>query len=118
MRAAGAARSGDLLAEELRRLDADEPYAEALEVATGVSGLAGRLAGAASTSGSTRPRPTATATEAGGGGAPRQPREAAAERPPTDGGRLVTAADEPPTPDVVVEPDADVLAAHRRRPRW
>jgi glucose-6-phosphate dehydrogenase assembly protein OpcA len=33
---------GDLLGEELRRLDRDEPYSEALEVATGVSGLAGR----------------------------------------------------------------------------
>jgi glucose-6-phosphate dehydrogenase assembly protein OpcA len=35
---------GDLLGEELRRLDPDEPYAEALEVATGVTGLAGRAA--------------------------------------------------------------------------
>jgi glucose-6-phosphate dehydrogenase assembly protein OpcA len=33
---------GDLLGEELRRLDRDEPYAEALEAATGVAGLAGR----------------------------------------------------------------------------
>jgi glucose-6-phosphate dehydrogenase assembly protein OpcA len=33
---------GDLLAEELRRLDADQPYAEALSAATGVSGLATR----------------------------------------------------------------------------
>jgi hypothetical protein len=33
---------GDLLAEELRRLDADQPYAEALGVATGVPGLADR----------------------------------------------------------------------------
>ncbi len=33
---------GDLVGEELRRLDRDEPYAEALEVATGVSGLASR----------------------------------------------------------------------------
>ena len=31
---------GELLAEELRRLDPDEPYAEALEAATGVTGLA------------------------------------------------------------------------------
>ena len=31
---------GDLLAEELRRLDADQPYADALGVATGVAGLA------------------------------------------------------------------------------
>jgi glucose-6-phosphate dehydrogenase assembly protein OpcA len=30
---------GDLLAEELRRLDPDEPYMEALEAATGTSGL-------------------------------------------------------------------------------
>jgi glucose-6-phosphate dehydrogenase assembly protein OpcA len=30
---------GDLLAEELRRLDADRPYAEALSAATGVTGL-------------------------------------------------------------------------------
>jgi glucose-6-phosphate dehydrogenase assembly protein OpcA len=35
---------GDLLGEELRRLDPDEPYAEALEVTTGVTGLAGRAA--------------------------------------------------------------------------
>ena len=35
---------GDLLSEELRRLDQDEPYREALEAATGVTGLAGRSA--------------------------------------------------------------------------
>jgi glucose-6-phosphate dehydrogenase assembly protein OpcA len=35
---------GDLLAEELRRLDPDEPYAEALEAATGASGLSARPA--------------------------------------------------------------------------
>ncbi len=33
---------GDLLAEELRRLDADQPYADALEAATGVRGLSDR----------------------------------------------------------------------------
>jgi glucose-6-phosphate dehydrogenase assembly protein OpcA len=33
---------GDLLSEELRRLDSDEPYQEALEAATGVTGLAER----------------------------------------------------------------------------
>ena len=33
---------GDLLAEELRRLDADETYAEALETVTGLSDLSGR----------------------------------------------------------------------------
>jgi hypothetical protein len=33
---------GDLLAEELRRLDADQPYAEALGVAAGVPGLVDR----------------------------------------------------------------------------
>jgi glucose-6-phosphate dehydrogenase assembly protein OpcA len=33
---------GDLLAEELRRLDPDETYAEALEVATGQQGLSAR----------------------------------------------------------------------------
>jgi glucose-6-phosphate dehydrogenase assembly protein OpcA len=33
---------GELLAEELRRLDPDEPYAEALEAATGTSGLSER----------------------------------------------------------------------------
>lgn len=33
---------GDLLAEELRRLDADEPYARALEAATGIGGLSSR----------------------------------------------------------------------------
>jgi glucose-6-phosphate dehydrogenase assembly protein OpcA len=31
---------GDLLSEELRRLDRDEPYSDALEAATGVTGLA------------------------------------------------------------------------------
>jgi hypothetical protein len=31
---------GDLLSEELRRLDNDEPYRDALEAATGVHGLA------------------------------------------------------------------------------
>ena len=35
---------GDLLAEELRRLDADESYADALAATTGVSGLAERAA--------------------------------------------------------------------------
>jgi len=33
---------GDLLSEELRRLDSDEPYSDALESATGVTGLAER----------------------------------------------------------------------------
>ena len=33
---------GDLVGEELRRLDRDEPFAEALEAATGVAGLAAR----------------------------------------------------------------------------
>ena len=33
---------GELLAEELRRLDADQPYADALSVATGIPGLADR----------------------------------------------------------------------------
>jgi glucose-6-phosphate dehydrogenase assembly protein OpcA len=33
---------GELLAEELRRLDADQPYAEALGVAAGIPGLADR----------------------------------------------------------------------------
>ena len=33
---------GDLLAEELRRLDADQPYAMALEAATGVRGIVDR----------------------------------------------------------------------------
>ena len=33
---------GDLLAEELRRLDADQPYADALGVASGLHGLADR----------------------------------------------------------------------------
>jgi glucose-6-phosphate dehydrogenase assembly protein OpcA len=33
---------GDLLGEELRRLDPDEPYQESLEAATGVGGLADR----------------------------------------------------------------------------
>ena len=33
---------GDLLSEELRRLDPDEPYSDALEAVTGVTGLADR----------------------------------------------------------------------------
>jgi glucose-6-phosphate dehydrogenase assembly protein OpcA len=33
---------GDLLSEELRRLDDDEPYSDALEAATGITGLAER----------------------------------------------------------------------------
>ncbi len=33
---------GDLLSEELRRLDRDEPYSEALQAATGMTGLSGR----------------------------------------------------------------------------
>jgi glucose-6-phosphate dehydrogenase assembly protein OpcA len=33
---------GELLSEELRRLDPDEPYSDALEAATGVTGLAER----------------------------------------------------------------------------
>jgi glucose-6-phosphate dehydrogenase assembly protein OpcA len=33
---------GDLLSEELRRLDDDEPYSDALEAATGMTGLADR----------------------------------------------------------------------------
>jgi len=33
---------GELIGEELRRLDSDEPYSEALGTATGVTGLAGR----------------------------------------------------------------------------
>jgi glucose-6-phosphate dehydrogenase assembly protein OpcA len=33
---------GDLLSEELRRLDPDEPYSDSLEAATGVGGLADR----------------------------------------------------------------------------
>jgi len=35
---------GDLLSEELRRLDPDEPYSEALEAATGLTGLSDRPA--------------------------------------------------------------------------
>jgi glucose-6-phosphate dehydrogenase assembly protein OpcA len=35
---------GELIGEELRRLDSDEPYSEALQAATGVSGLAGHPA--------------------------------------------------------------------------
>jgi hypothetical protein len=33
---------GDLLSEELRRLDPDEPYSDALEAATGLGGLTER----------------------------------------------------------------------------
>jgi hypothetical protein len=35
---------GELIGEELRRLDSDEPYSEALQAATGVYGLAGHPA--------------------------------------------------------------------------
>jgi hypothetical protein len=35
---------GDLVGEELRRLDPDEPYSEALEAVTGSSGLSERAA--------------------------------------------------------------------------
>ena len=35
---------GELVGEELRRLDSDEPYSEALEAVTGTSGLSGRAA--------------------------------------------------------------------------
>jgi glucose-6-phosphate dehydrogenase assembly protein OpcA len=35
---------GELIGEELRRLDSDEPYSEALEAVTGVTGLSGRPA--------------------------------------------------------------------------
>jgi hypothetical protein len=35
---------GELIGEELRRLDPDEPYSEALEAVTGVGGLADRSA--------------------------------------------------------------------------
>src|SRR3954468_1815321 len=35
---------GELVGEELRRLDSDEPYSEALEAVTGTSGLSGRPA--------------------------------------------------------------------------
>ena len=82
---------GDLLSEELRRLDSDEPYREALEAATGVTGLAERSPvrehiwfdpaeednGARPGSGA-RPRPARTR--------------------------------DPPAPDVVVRPDAGSLA--------
>ncbi len=37
--------AGELIAEELRRLGADRPYAEALSAATGVADLAQRPAG-------------------------------------------------------------------------
>jgi hypothetical protein len=37
-----ARKLGDELAEELRRLDADQPYAAALSAATGITGLGDR----------------------------------------------------------------------------
>ncbi|MFL6129769.1 MAG: glucose-6-phosphate dehydrogenase assembly protein OpcA [Mycobacteriales bacterium] len=71
---------GDLLAEELRRLDADQPYADALGVVTGIGGLADAPAeprthvwldpmlqdggGAAGTPGSAAAPPPAPATSA------------------------------------------------------
>ena len=74
---------GDLLSEELRRLDPDEPYSDALEAATGVTGLADRSPGArarvvrpAPTADAERQRATPTAGEAS---APRR----AARRPAT-----------------------------------
>jgi hypothetical protein len=66
---------GDLLSEELRRLDRDEPYSDALEAATGVTGLAGRSAErehvwfdpAEENGGRPRKRTAAAAAKAGSG---------------------------------------------------
>jgi glucose-6-phosphate dehydrogenase assembly protein OpcA len=63
---------GDLLSEELRRLDTDEPYREALEAATGVTGLAEHSSvrehiwfdPAETDDGSARPRKRAAAKQA------------------------------------------------------
>ena len=63
---------GDLLSEELRRLDRDEPYSDALEAATGVTGLSDHSP-TGSTSGST-PRRTATATAPAASARPRSRR--------------------------------------------
>jgi glucose-6-phosphate dehydrogenase assembly protein OpcA len=66
---------GDLLSEELRRLDPDEPYSDALEAATGVSDLADRspvrehvwFDPAEADEEPARPRKKATAAKAGNG---------------------------------------------------
>jgi glucose-6-phosphate dehydrogenase assembly protein OpcA len=66
---------GDLVGEELRRLDRDEPYAEALEVATGVTGLAARSP--------VREHVWFDPAEANGngnGGTPKAPRKSAAKK--------------------------------------
>jgi glucose-6-phosphate dehydrogenase assembly protein OpcA len=68
---------GDLLGEELRRLDPDEPFSDALEAATGVTGLSERSAvrehvwfdpadpdGSAKANGAPRKRKAAQKTEA------------------------------------------------------
>ena len=113
---------GDLLSEELRRLDTDEPYSEALEAATGVTGLADRSAGARAR----LVRPDAEEGADGRSGAPTARRLAAPTRWPRPrpsreegrrrparrshgdvAGALTGAAR---CPDIVVEPDADRLA--------
>ncbi|MFD2094252.1 glucose-6-phosphate dehydrogenase assembly protein OpcA [Blastococcus deserti] len=66
---------GDLLSEELRRLDPDEPYSDALEAATGVTGLAERPSQreyvwfdpAEAENGNGRPRKRAAAARRGDG---------------------------------------------------
>jgi hypothetical protein len=65
---------GDLLSEELRRLDSDEPYSDALEAATGLTALAERpsqrehvwLDPAEAENGSSRPRKKAAAKHGAG----------------------------------------------------
>ena len=124
---------GDLLSEELRRLDPDEPYSEALEAATGVSGPRPSARRAASTSGSTRAEADeperrerqpaepadAKAGDTTGGAADRRrsdeqpaaaPRQHGSRQSPSPGDRSRRLPRRRPTPDVVIEPDADRLA--------
>ena len=82
---------GDLLSEELRRLDPDEPYSDALEAATGVTDLADR----------SPVREHVWFDPAEGNGPARDRRRRLPRQAPTR---------EPPAPDVVVEPDAEHLA--------
>jgi hypothetical protein len=87
---------GDLLAEELRRLDADQPYADALGVYAGVPGLADRRTSRGRWSGWTRWRARDSRPDS------------VAEAPSERGGRAGARSGAGPARDVAAEaPDAD-----------
>ena len=109
---------GDLLAEELRRLDADQPYADALGVMAGIPGLADRpdeprtlvwldpmatsaapvaAASSVGTPAATVPAPGPTAT--GDESTADAPRTAAEEPIPAADGDAVQASDAPLPPE-------------------